>query len=539
MTPYDENGDYTEPPSREYHFGYSYVEVGICAKCQNVRTLFLHSAIHTDSDSTPYCYSCVYGVLDEQYRENYEKAQIIASGEPVQQEALAEFKFLRIMYYELRSEWESAGRELQHNRKEVLEHELGCPACSKFFHPEHRLEHMRPVEALDRSNNVVKAHGSCVKFCVECEKTHLIEDLRVQSDPWQTFHTELVGSGWLCSPCAEKLLKHTDTFTTCDCSRITELEDMSEHFGRWLCEVCSEQVYTCEYCSEEFWQDDSHSCPEEQEHRTIKSYDFRPSGGFTFHGTDPNHVFLGFELEVEAPEDEDNVDELSEYVHEQLNKEGYRGYLKYDGSIDNGFEIVSQPHTLEEYATNFPWYVVRELQRAGFRSWNTDTCGFHVHVSKKAFGWDFTRRADSQPGYVQAHALRFNKLIYDNDSYVTRLAGRVSDRWASFGDKGNLKKKVKEGRQSNDRYSAVNVSNRDTYEIRVFKGSMRIDRLKAHIQFVHGAVEYTRKLSVSPNNNTLQWAYFRKWLVGKPQYEQLNTLLNNLPRSRSAESEQN
>lgn len=524
-----------EPPAPETHFGYGVVGVGVCGRCHNPRTIIVHSAIHTDSSEAPYCHSCIYSELNARSLSAYESMRIFELDHE-DREKTSEQRFISTMYQQLAHEWEYNHSGVQHTRQEILDHEYGCQACAKFFHPDDPRVDRAPVEALGHDGRKVTAHSCCTKKCCECEKTYMVADQR--GHMWANWFREYANHGDICSFCVDKLLNRTEDVVECNCSRLYDYDDQVEGMGDVWCPRCGDQMTSCDDCGEDMWEDDSHYCPERQANRTIKSWDFRPSGGFTFHGTDPNNLFLGFELEVEGTDTSSaEFEEMAEHTNNILEMKGNRGFLKYDGSLENGFEIVTQPHTLEEYEHNFPWSIVRDLQQAGFRSWDTDTCGFHVHISKQAFGWNPNKR--KQEGRVEAHVLRFLKLIYDNRRYVQRLSGRSSDRWASFGDAGNLTRKVREGYQNNSRYSAVNVSNRDTFEIRVFKGSMRIDRIKANLEFVHSVAEYTRNLSVSPNNNTLQWAYYRKWLVGKPQYAHLTNLLDNLPRSRSAESEQN
>lgn len=538
MTPYDQDGNY-EPPTRlEHHFGYGYVGIGFCERCSGVRSLATHSAIHTENNDG-WCVSCVSMELGRRHSEAWEESlQKRASlGDSPEEVERCEFE-LRL-WKALLVEWEEISARIQHSRDEILEHEWGCVACVKFWHPDDQRANHKVTTALDMNGNVVNVHAQCTTHCFCCDNVVIIHDYRRTPETWNAFSRpcvrEVYSEGFVCRNCEDKVINDSEYFM-CGCGLLCAFDNSARAWGEYYCGRCGDNIGTCDYCDEHIWLDsDDHSCDEREDRRIIHNYDFRPRGGFTYHGYDPNNVYLGFELEVECFEG--NLDSDAERVRNVLEIEQNRGYLKYDGSLNHGFEIVSQPHTLAEFQEHFPFEVIKNLQQTGYRSWDTDTCGFHVHVSKSAFGWN--NRARIQEGRVEAHALRFLKLIYDNDRYVRRLAGRSSDQWASFDDKRALIPKVKHGRQVNSRYSAVNVSNPDTFEVRVFKGSMRVARILANLEFVHACVEYTRKLSVSPNNNTLQWPFFRKWLTGKPEYANLTTLLGNLPRSRSAESEEN
>ena len=192
-----------------------------------------------------------------------------------------------------------------------------------------------------------------------------------------------------------------------------------------------------------------------------------------------------------------------------VNSLGERVYLKEDGSLNDGFEIVTHPHSLEEYQTKFDWESLGKLRRLGFRSWNTSTCGLHVHVSRTAFGNPNTRQDIVK---VQSHELRFMKLIYDNDRQISRLAGRTST-YASFSDKGRLVQKIKYGTQDNGRYSAINSDNSATLEVRVFRGSLKPERVLMALELVQCSVEYTRGLHVSASNKALSWMMFTRYVA--------------------------
>jgi hypothetical protein len=190
--------------------------------------------------------------------------------------------------------------------------------------------------------------------------------------------------------------------------------------------------------------------------------------------------------------------------------------MKDDGSLNDGFEVVTHPHTLDAYQRDFNWDFILKLKNQGYRSWNTDTCGLHVHVSRTAFGTGETPwgRSDREALILkrQAHELRFMKLIYDNQRQVERIAGRSGNHFATFGDKGKLVEKVKYGNQSNGRYSAINTENDMTLEVRVFKGSLRKERVLSAIEFVSASVEYTRDLKVTAKNQALSWLCFTAYV---------------------------
>lgn len=275
--------------------------------------------------------------------------------------------------------------------------------------------------------------------------------------------------------------------------------DYSDHRNEHLCNVCYDQEIECGDCGHYYHESDDHVCY--MDSSGIYGYQYKPDP--RFYGQDT--YYFGLELEVE---DEGGVGckQGANIVKDAL---GERAYLKYDASLNNGFEIVSHPHSFNEFKL-LNWDFMRELRRFGFRSWDTETCGIHLHISRTAFKKDGRRD--------EAHELRFQKLVYDNAKSVCKIAGRTSS-YARFDDKGKLVSKVKLG-QTADRYEAINITNDHTLEIRVFRGSLKTSRVLSAIEFVHSAVEYTRNMKITPKENPLSWHRFVAYVVeNRDRYE--------------------
>ena len=241
--------------------------------------------------------------------------------------------------------------------------------------------------------------------------------------------------------------------------------------------------------------------------RLIHDYSYRPDA--IFHSTNKDErLFFGIEIEVEA---KDDLRESAEYAHQLESLD--LAYLKHDGSLSNGFEIVTHPmsHDFFKNEAGDFFRVIEGLRtQAGIRvkSWDTRTCGLHIHISRTGFSGG-------------AHQHRFLNLVYSNPDFYSTLAGRTSDQWAKFTDiikreyardregdripepEGGYKidtirtfKHKLDNERNSDRYSAVNTLNRETLEMRIFRGSVNGDTIKAQIDLAHASVEYTRTLTV-------------------------------------------
>ena len=163
-----------------------------------------------------------------------------------------------------------------------------------------------------------------------------------------------------------------------------------------LCLTCMEDRYTAcarcgtlipnhQACYLPAGEDDDESyCPDcyltVAGQKPIHDYYYRPSP--CFWGDGP--FYFGVELEIdEAGEDSDNARRLLAIANQgqpQL-------YCKHDGSLDDGFELVTHPMSLSYYRTEMPWEaLLREAVRMGYLSHQSGTCGLHIHVSREAFG---------------------------------------------------------------------------------------------------------------------------------------------------------
>jgi len=171
-------------------------------------------------------------------------------------------------------------------------------------------------------------------------------------------------------------------------------------------------------------------------------------------------------------------------------------YLKSDGSLACGFEIVTHPlsHSYFMNDAGTLWDTITKLKSDyDMMAWGTQTCGLHIHISRNGFSGG-------------SHQHRFLQLVYNNKDFYEVMAGRSSSHWAKFDDNvdpntGQKSFKHKFDRHGSDRYSAVNTNNRNTLEMRIFRGSLNQNYIKACIDLAHASVEFTRVMSVPEIRN--------------------------------------
>jgi hypothetical protein len=116
------------------------------------------------------------------------------------------------------------------------------------------------------------------------------------------------------------------------------------------------------------------------------------------------------------------------------------------------------------------------------------------------------------------------------------MAGRSSSHWAKFDDIIDPETGVKtfkhkfNNRHGSDRYSAVNTNNRNTLEMRIFRGSLNHNYLKACIDLAHASVEFTRVMSVPEvRNHKLDCINLIQYVRDRAElYPALNSRLDRL-----------
>jgi hypothetical protein len=328
----------------------------------------------------------------------------------------------------------------------------------------------------------------------------------------------------ICECCYEDNLR---TCEDCDdvlhCNR-DEYTYVGNYNDRLVCDYCLRDNYNwCESCEE--YSHNDYPCDCSDSSNLISSYSrdmkndihFYISKGLMTSREPSGTVVTGFENEMECVEGD--LHECAELAHNLFSPHGC--ILKEDGSISHGFELVTSPMTLQYAQDVFPFESMRELANAGMRSSMTETCGLHVHINK---GY-FDRRPTSM--------YRFMAMFHRNNEVWQKLGGRKNSSYARWNEDEQermieyVKYAASQGihglRNNYERYVAINLQNRNTIELRFFKGTLRPLALQARIEAVHAVAEY----SVATRNtgsikSAYDWERFRNWTVSNKKYNAFN-----------------
>ncbi len=301
--------------------------------------------------------------------------------------------------------------------------------------------------------------SSCIDYCDNCGS----------AVPRRYSHTVEDSDYIYCSRCYE-----AECYVCADCGRHYRYSDSV---------TAIDGCYYCEHCVEE------HRSPIETYH-TFKEY-----GNIKFYGTENRSQtpYMGFELEVDTDCQIDRTAVINRF------KDDFGDFLHYeeDGSLRYGWENISQPASLSYHLEMMDKYknMFEILKNEDIRSHDTNTCGLHMHIDRKYFG-------DKEDSSVAKMLYLFEKFHSELLSFSRRTESQADD-WARSrkymsSSKGWIKKAVKDSKGYQDhsmRYFAVNLTNDETIEIRLWRGTLNSETFEATLKFTARIAELCKNTS--------------------------------------------
>ena len=445
-----------------------------------------------------------------------------------------------------------------------------CERCGERHLNRNKCEDEIITSNSDGETWCVDCVASHAFFCEECENYYSSDD----------FEDVEVDGSTLCESCLEGLVENCEVFYCEDCEEyhynsngvyVVNIDRMvcgqciawSSNYGRcndcgdyytidcltevrggdYVCRDCLEYNYShCPVCDE--WVSDSEydmdndiceRCAESRRDNMLYLNAVRmgyhddwnrpalkwfgralPSWNGRMRG-------IGLEIECDAPRSGMELD-MQSALNDVCAVMGDRVFFEYDCSLSNavgkGFEMITQPHTVEEFY-EVPWAECFDaITRHGWSAHDAGTCGLHVHFSREMFGED----EDTQDDNI-AKLIQFFELYYDD---IVKVSRRTLDcdgnvhyaRKCGYKGKTQLKNYAKH--KSCGHYSAVNIGNDYTVEIRIMRGTLKIETFMACMDFLLTIVRNSCRIGWSDATDDFEW------LVGlKPE-------TRNYLRSRDA-----
>ncbi|MBQ3427998.1 MAG: amidoligase family protein [Clostridia bacterium] len=280
--------------------------------------------------------------------------------------------------------------------------------------------------------------------------------------------------------------------TTVICEECGERIWESDSIDGRFCERCFDENYVhCTNCgciisqNDAYYTDDDeeyHDCPYchncyEHLDTCIHDYYYKPEAVFYGKGK----RYFGVELEVDdGGEDSENAEAILDIANSTGED---RMYIKHDGSLDNGFEMVTHPMTLDYHMNQMPWQdIMRKAIRRRYSSHQAGTCGLHVHISRKALGDTY----EDQETTI-AKILYFYEKFWDEILRFSRRTEHQVAQWCKrYGGGISSPKETLEHAKNTQlgRYMAVNLENYNTIEMRIFRGTLKYNTFIATLQFI-------------------------------------------------------
>ncbi|SHM12701.1 amidoligase family protein [Ruminococcus flavefaciens] len=308
-------------------------------------------------------------------------------------------------------------------------------------------------------------------ICTDCIENHTTTCDRCGAIIWTS---ESYGDDYttLCSHC------YHNHYTRCSCCDALLHEDDAYHLDGY------------DYCSE-CYHDEVDKC------RSIHDYGYKPEP--IFYGD--SQRYFGVELEIDgAGKDSENADEILAVA----NKDEEHIYIKGDGSLDDGMEIVTHPMSLD-YHKQFQWEdIMKKAIYLGYRSHQTSTCGLHIHVNRNCLGED----RDTQEEVI-SRILYFVEHHWNELLKFSRRTEYSMNRWAArYGFEKTGREILDKAKKGNlGRYAAVNLMNYSTIEFRLFRGTLKYNTFIAALELVDAICDLAVNLTDDGIAN-MSWSEF-------------------------------
>lgn len=260
--------------------------------------------------------------------------------------------------------------------------------------------------------------------------------------------------------------------------------------GVWDGEYIPAKKRYCAWCSTSFVYsaEEPFLCPECAKRNFVLPYHrYQPKLSFYGKTYGNKNPYLGVEVEVdEGGEEGETVTEIMPIMNKENGK--FFIYCSHDGSLNDGFEIITQPATLKYHLGIMNSYkeLFKNLINKGYQSHNTSTCGVHVHFNR-----DF---------YKENETLYITRLLYivekfwDDIVIFSRRNQRRIDRYSKKMDckADEYIKKWNKSENHDAHYYAINLANENTIEFRMFRGTLNANSFQAILEFVNNCIKIAK-----------------------------------------------
>lgn len=317
----------------------------------------------------------------------------------------------------------------------------------------------------------------------------------------------------------------------CNCELTEENFFKGEDDNYYYCEDCYYNNYTsCDRCENYHLNDNMHYiddycycnyCYTNYYEETIKDYHNRDID-ITFKHTkdiENEKLYYGFELEVENIKDYISNNDMACLIRSEF--KDLELCFQTDGSLENGFEIISQPMSRKYLEKHFKDFhrILDLLIENGFESHNGGRCGLHIHVSKNGLGKDIDKNINKLLLFTETYKKELKNFSRRNDFYYCKF---ISDNNCYSNDRYYKSTKILEEEEKKKvRFSVINTNNENTIEFRVFRGTLKYSTFKATLDFMDNLINiiinnpiskisWDKVIKYNPTNELISYVENRK-----------------------------
>lgn len=412
-------------------------------------------------------------------------------------------------------------------------HGLGeCPECGDWFNP------LEPFAVITDEASYCSEECAIDAGLTRCQHC----DEWFEADSAETI--ELYDRGVYHCYCCENCASAAGARQCDSCGEwVADIDELRycEANDEYVCDDCYQQSYEyCDCCSEvvprecfNFGLDMCDACAECS--NDLHEYGYSPE--LTFYGnTKGDSVpFLGVELET----DQDYTDKARrhKYCADLAAICGSdRIYLTKDSSLDCGVEITSHPMTLDEHLGCGVWEGVRSVAiDHEFSSHDNRRCGLHIHINRSFFGKSDKRQ--------EVGGYNLGMLVSRMEKQLTQFSRRKSNDWCEYGihkdylgkdkrrDFPTMFVKSKHMCGKTNHSQCVNYQHSSTFELRIFRGTLRLKTLYASMALTHGLAR-AAKLHSQTWCESVDWYTLTTWILADLENNEARAALKNYLDSR-------
>jgi hypothetical protein len=219
-------------------------------------------------------------------------------------------------------------------------------------------------------------------------------------------------------------------------------------------------------------------------------------------------LYLGIELEYNST----NKSMDAKIAHKTLHN---HAILKSDGSVPNGFEIVTCPAELDIHLESFkPFFMYKNTKTTLTDDRNT---GMHVHISRDAIG----------PFSVGKMIAFFNNE--SNKTNLEKIGGRQLNNYCKQDSLRTFTYELNYGREG-ARYNILNTNNVATVEIRMFSTPKTYEEFASKVEFADAISRYCSPANVNlPPKELIKFDNFKVFAMkNRKSYPNLFNVIKGL-----------